>query len=457
MAPERVRRYVDRPHDRARHRARTPSRPRPPARSCFFNWTVDAGPRPGRDVGGGRGAGVRDPARSSFGGRPRRTTVASRRARARWRWSPPPSAGANVEAEAINERREPADRRAARAASRATRSGSSSTRRPPPAARTRPGSSSPRPMSTPPSPPFARSWRRRAARSSRRPMAASLRSDGARRADDHRRRRSRRGARRGAGRDQREPRATAWSPIRPRCGNVPWTARHRPQRPAFGPPSPGRRGPRLDRSRSRSMGTAASWRSAPGRSCDVHGDGRPRPGHDRTPTRPGPHSPTSAMPTVDAVARLDRHRPEHRVAHRASRWTGVEAVGGAIGVVRRIIGLDHGSRRIGVAIGDTETGMAFARQAIKRRNLDHDLALIGELCAGEEVARIVVGLPLNMDGSEGEQAAAARSFGERARAHRSRGRLCRRTAHHLGGGGTLAETGRRRIAGRASWTRRRRG
>lgn len=78
----------------------------------------------------------------------------------------------------------------------------------------------------------------------------------------------------------------------------------------------------------------------------------------------------------------------------------------------RLIALDHGTRRIGVAVGDTETGMAFARAAIKRRNLDHDLALIGELCAGEEVARIVVGLPLNMDGSEGEQAAAARSFGE---------------------------------------------
>ena len=81
----------------------------------------------------------------------------------------------------------------------------------------------------------------------------------------------------------------------------------------------------------------------------------------------------------------------------------------------RIIGLDHGSRRIGVAIGDTETGMAFARLAIRRRNLDHDLALIGELCTGEEASQVVVGLPLNMDGTEGPQAAAAREFGERVR------------------------------------------
>ena len=78
----------------------------------------------------------------------------------------------------------------------------------------------------------------------------------------------------------------------------------------------------------------------------------------------------------------------------------------------RIIGLDHGARRIGIAIGDTETGMAFARAAIRRRNLDHDLALVGELCTTEGAGLVVIGLPLNMDGSEGGQAAAARAFGE---------------------------------------------
>jgi putative holliday junction resolvase len=78
----------------------------------------------------------------------------------------------------------------------------------------------------------------------------------------------------------------------------------------------------------------------------------------------------------------------------------------------RVIGLDHGSRRIGLAVGDTETGMAFARPALRRRNLDHDLALVGELCTTEGAGLVVIGLPLNMDGSEGTQAAAARAFGE---------------------------------------------
>jgi putative Holliday junction resolvase len=78
-----------------------------------------------------------------------------------------------------------------------------------------------------------------------------------------------------------------------------------------------------------------------------------------------------------------------------------------------IIGLDHGSRRIGVAIAQEETGMAFARPALMRRNEERDLAIIGELCRSEGATRVVIGLPLNMDGSEGDQAAAARAFGSR--------------------------------------------
>jgi putative Holliday junction resolvase len=76
-----------------------------------------------------------------------------------------------------------------------------------------------------------------------------------------------------------------------------------------------------------------------------------------------------------------------------------------------IIGLDHGSKRIGVAVGDEEIGQAFARPALLRRNVAADLAQIAALAAAEQTRRVVVGLPRNMDGSEGAQAAAARAFG----------------------------------------------
>lgn len=77
-----------------------------------------------------------------------------------------------------------------------------------------------------------------------------------------------------------------------------------------------------------------------------------------------------------------------------------------------VIGLDHGQRRIGVAVGDTETGMAFARPALHRRSLASDLHAIEELSAAEGAELVVVGMPMHMDGSEGDQAAAARAFGK---------------------------------------------
>ena len=78
----------------------------------------------------------------------------------------------------------------------------------------------------------------------------------------------------------------------------------------------------------------------------------------------------------------------------------------------RVIGLDHGSRRIGVAVGDTELRMAFEREAIRRTGLARDVERIGRLCASEGAEIIVIGLPLHMDGSSGEQAGRAREFGE---------------------------------------------
>jgi len=79
--------------------------------------------------------------------------------------------------------------------------------------------------------------------------------------------------------------------------------------------------------------------------------------------------------------------------------------------VSAVIGLDHGSRRIGVAVGDDDIGQAFPRPAVHRRNAGADVAEIAALAHAEGTTRVVVGLPRNMDGSEGSQAAAARVFG----------------------------------------------
>jgi putative Holliday junction resolvase len=80
--------------------------------------------------------------------------------------------------------------------------------------------------------------------------------------------------------------------------------------------------------------------------------------------------------------------------------------------VSRVVALDHGERRIGVAVADRETGMAFARPAIRRRRLEEILDEVKRLCAAEGAELVVIGLPRNMDGTEGAQARRARAFGE---------------------------------------------
>ncbi len=82
-----------------------------------------------------------------------------------------------------------------------------------------------------------------------------------------------------------------------------------------------------------------------------------------------------------------------------------------------VVGIDHGTRRIGLAVADSETGMAFARPALRRTNLEADLAIIVDLCRIEHATRIVLGLPRNMDGTEGTQAEIVRAFGERLQKH----------------------------------------
>ena len=78
----------------------------------------------------------------------------------------------------------------------------------------------------------------------------------------------------------------------------------------------------------------------------------------------------------------------------------------------RIIGLDTGSRRIGVAVSDALGFTAQARGVIERTSLKKDLNEIKEWVSNEEAVKIVVGLPVNMNGSLGPQAKAALAFKE---------------------------------------------
>lgn len=77
----------------------------------------------------------------------------------------------------------------------------------------------------------------------------------------------------------------------------------------------------------------------------------------------------------------------------------------------RILGLDPGERRIGIAISDATGTIASPVEFIDVRTRNHEQR-IKDLCVEWEIAAVVVGLPLSLDGTEGPAAAKARDFGE---------------------------------------------
>lgn len=80
---------------------------------------------------------------------------------------------------------------------------------------------------------------------------------------------------------------------------------------------------------------------------------------------------------------------------------------------RTILGFDFGMKNIGIAVGQELTGTANTLTAIKARDGIPDWDQIASLLREWQPALLVVGLPLNMDGTEQEMTAAARRFGNR--------------------------------------------
>ncbi len=84
---------------------------------------------------------------------------------------------------------------------------------------------------------------------------------------------------------------------------------------------------------------------------------------------------------------------------------------------RRILGLDVGSRRIGVAVSDPLGITAQGLETLHRKNKKYDLQYLNRIIRDYEVTEIVVGLPLRMSGVEGIQAEKIQAFAEDLRKH----------------------------------------
>ena len=75
-----------------------------------------------------------------------------------------------------------------------------------------------------------------------------------------------------------------------------------------------------------------------------------------------------------------------------------------------LIGLDLGSKTIGVATSDPDRRLASGVETIARRNFSADAARLLALAAERQAVAFVLGLPINMDGSEGPRAQSTRAF-----------------------------------------------
>ncbi len=78
----------------------------------------------------------------------------------------------------------------------------------------------------------------------------------------------------------------------------------------------------------------------------------------------------------------------------------------------KYLGIDYGRKRIGLAISDFTAMISMPLDVIRVSSKKETIEAIREVCEEKEVGHIVLGLPLNMDGTRGEMAEEASSFAE---------------------------------------------
>src|SRR5947208_16770184 len=97
--------------------------------------------------------------------------------------------------------------------------------------------------------------------------------------------------------------------------------------------------------------------------------------------------------------RVSRSRSQRRHRHRSVRY----------------LALDVGDRTIGLAVGEETFGLARALPTIRRRGIAADLGALREVVEREDVAGLVIGLPLNLAGEWAPRAERGRRFAEPGR------------------------------------------
>lgn len=78
--------------------------------------------------------------------------------------------------------------------------------------------------------------------------------------------------------------------------------------------------------------------------------------------------------------------------------------------MQALIGLDLGEKTIGVAVTDSFLSVATPLETVRRKKFGLDAARLGEIIADRSIGGLILGLPFNMDGSEGPRCQSTRAF-----------------------------------------------
>ena len=83
--------------------------------------------------------------------------------------------------------------------------------------------------------------------------------------------------------------------------------------------------------------------------------------------------------------------------------------------MKRIMGIDYGDARTGVAVSDLLCSIVGTTTVIHSRNMDNTITAVCDMLKTGDVGQIVVGLPKNMDGTEGARAELCKAFADKLR------------------------------------------
>lgn len=95
----------------------------------------------------------------------------------------------------------------------------------------------------------------------------------------------------------------------------------------------------------------------------------------------------------------------------------MEQLPGRLAPGERLLGLDVGKKTVGLALSDVSRTVATPFDTIRRTKFTKDVETLLQVVAQHGVAALVIGLPVNMDGSEGPRAQATRAFARNLSAH----------------------------------------